>query len=313
MYAIFNIALDCDIPLPELPEVETADVIIKVKAGPNGAAIPEQPIWLHHWNEPNGRISISCAKQGASYLLRFPELVDFIISQSCELIKYFPRPSLATETIRHLLLDQVIPRALSQQGNIVLHASAVEIKKDVSIAFIGESGHGKSTIASSLHKNGAKLITDDCLLLAEQDGKIIGIPNYYGVRLYSDSATAIFGEQQPLLPVAHYSTKSRFHLPHQTCQEQSIQPSLDALFLLADPTENIESDDIMITSIKGANELISVIEQTFTLDVTDKLSITRQFKNISKLLSSNIKIYRLQYPRKYEFLPTVQTQIKNII
>ena len=33
MYGIFDVALDSDIPLPELPEVETAKTVIRVQSG----------------------------------------------------------------------------------------------------------------------------------------------------------------------------------------------------------------------------------------------------------------------------------------
>ena len=310
MYAIFDIALDCDMPLPELSEIETAEVVINVKAGTEQENIPEQPIWFHHWKDPDENILISCSKHDNAYLLRFPELVDFVISESGESVKYFPKPCLAAETIRHLLLDQVIPTILGHQGRFVLHASAVEALEDESIAFIGETGLGKSTLASSFYQNGAKLLTDDCLLLDEQDRQMIGMPNYYGVRLYDDSATAILGQHQPLLPVAHYSTKNRFYLASQSRKKQHNRSSLVALFLL---TESLDNDEIVITPIKGAEELIAIIKHTFELDVADKLSINRQFKNISNLMSSNIKIFQLQYPRKYQLLPTVREQIRGVL
>jgi len=34
-----------------------------------------------------------------------------------------------------------------------------------SVAFLGNSGFGKSTLASSFHRNGVYLIDDDCILL----------------------------------------------------------------------------------------------------------------------------------------------------
>ena len=315
MYAVFNIALDSEIPLPELPELETADTVIKVQAGVDAGSIPEQPSWFHHWENPEGAISISCAKLGEFYLLRFPELVDFIISIPANTISYFPRKGIPPETIRHLLLDQVLPRILGQKGKLILHAAAVVTPEGHAIAFLGDSGKGKSTLASSFHHNGARLITDDCLLLEIIDGQVVAIPNYYGLRLFNDSATAIFGEQPDSSPVAHYTQKRRLQLPSSITHEPETSFRLTSIFLFTDTDTDtdIEHDPVQINPIKGAEKIMAMIKQAFLLDITDMSLISRQFKDIGRLMSSDIKIYQLGYPRQHSMLPHVRSRIEDIL
>ena len=313
MYGIFNIALDSDISLPELPEVDMADTVISIHAGVDAKSIPEQPSWFHHWETPEGDVSISCAKLSDSYLLRFPDLVDFVISISCGTVTYFPQTEIPAETIRHLLLDQVIPRILGQRGQLILHAAAVVMPDGQAIAFLGDSGRGKSTLASSLHHNGARLITDDCLLLEEIGGQVVAIPNYYGLRLFNDSATAIFGEQSGDSPVAHYTAKKRLQLPDRIEPESATGFRLIAIFFLTDPDEYIECDFVQINPIKGVEEIMTMIEQAFLLDITDKSLIARQFNVVGRLVSSGIKIYQLEYPRKHSMLPHVCSRIEDIL
>ncbi len=311
MWNIFDIVLDSDIPLPELSEVAVTNVFCSVKAGMNKRSIPEQPAWLHHWHEPGGRISISCAKLDDSYLLRFPRVVDFIISNSCESIQYFPESDMVPETIRHLLLDQVIPRILGHQGRLVLHASAVQFNNGKVAAFLGESGAGKSTLVAALHQRGMHLITDDCLLLELTEKEITAIPNYYGVRLFGDSIQAIYGKLTEDTPVAHYTNKRRVSMPSGKAKTTNTPKTVDALFLLNTPANH--ANDIHINMASGSAELMKIIGQTFVLDVTNKLLMKKQFRDIGHIVEAGLSIYNLSFPRQHEMLPKVCARVTEIL
>ncbi|HKS96499.1 MAG TPA: hypothetical protein VJV74_10250, partial [Terriglobia bacterium] len=119
-----------------------------------------------------------------------------------------PRKAIPLDTVRHLFLDQVFPLLLSKRGRLVLHASAVLIPGGA-IAFLGETGQGKSTLASSFSQRGFPFLTDDCLLLEEKGGQLVGIPSYPGLRLWPKTVAALFAEEPPVSRVAHYTTKKR--------------------------------------------------------------------------------------------------------
>ena len=315
MYGIFDVVLDSDLHLPELPElsdIKAASEVFLVREGIENSISTTSLIWLHHWIDDHGEINISCAKIGGNYLLSFPNLVDFFISESGRLIHYVPMPCAAPETIRHLLLDQVVPRVLGHLGRLVIHSSAVVMPDGRCIAFVAKSGFGKSTLASSFHQKGAALITDDCLLLGEDNGNVKGIPNYYGVRLFDDSVMAVFGEKVKRTPVAHYSEKSRMRLLIQA-MKHSEHPQIEAIFLLGDPAENNSEDEVLISSVSGANQLMALIQEAFILDVTDKKLLKKQFRLLGKLTSKNLKIYKLQYPRNYNRLPMVFSEVESFL
>ncbi len=313
MYSIFNIALNSDIPLPELPEIEMADTVINIEAGVDEDSIPKQPAWFHHWETPEGDVSISCAKLHDFYLLRFPELVDFVVSLPGDTVTYFPQAEVPPESIRHLLLDQVIPRILGQKGQLILHAAAVMMAEGQAIAFLGDSGWGKSTIASSFYKHGARLITDDCLLVETGANSIYCTPNYYGLRLFNDSAKAIFSKQYSFSDVSHYSQKKRVVLCGDEVKDTPSQVKLDAIFLLSDPTQQILPKKVTIKPVRGASEMMELIKQMFVLDVTDKKLVARQFENVGKFITGDLAIYRLDYPRDHSSLPIVRNAVHDIL
>jgi hypothetical protein len=197
---------------------------------------------------------------------------------------------------------------LGQRGYLVLHASAVQLRDGKAIVFLGGTGWGKSTIASSYYENGAKLITDDCLLIKIMDNKVFCVPNYHGLRLYQDSAEAIFKKNMQFKPVAHYSSKERLIL-HRVEPEIAEPVPVSAMFLLADPSTGC-ADTVSIKKIRGAKEMMTIVEQTFLMDIEDKDIISKQFTNASELNEVSPVLYGLSYPHKYEMLAEVRNTVE---
>jgi serine kinase of HPr protein (carbohydrate metabolism regulator) len=91
-------------------------------------------------------------------------------------------------TVEHLYLNQVLPLALSRQGKLVLHGSAVDIGGQ-GVAFLGESGRGKSTLAASFATEGTRFLTDDGLLLEWVGECCMIIPSHPSIRLWQTAKT----------------------------------------------------------------------------------------------------------------------------
>lgn len=310
MYHIFDISIECDLHLPELSKGSSREPAIKIMSGVDSKRVHCEPEYFHEWRDDDGQIFMLSAKIEDTFLLRFPELVDFLISTSGDTVFYFPEPNIPEETIRHLLLDQIIPRILGQRGHLVLHASAVQLSDGKAIIFLGNTGWGKSTIASSYHENGGKIITDDCLLIKIVDNKILCVPNYYGLRLYPDSAEAIFKAKAQYNPVAHYTSKERLIL--DTVESTIGEPiPVSAIFLLSDPNIGCVNR-ASVNKIRGAKEIMAIVEQSFLLDIKDKAIISKQFTNASEVNEVSPVLYELSYPRQYEMLEEVRNTVKTI-
>ena len=69
MYRIFDLLIDSEIPLPELPEVAEGIASISFKLLNKPPSIKDSA-WFHHWRQPDGEITISCAKDNRAYYLR---------------------------------------------------------------------------------------------------------------------------------------------------------------------------------------------------------------------------------------------------
>lgn len=76
--------------------------------------------------------------------------------------------------------------------------------------FIVSFGWVESIIATSFLEEGAKLFTDDYLLIEFRDNKIVCTPYYFSLPLFYDSVEAILVEKQHSIQVAHYSKKKDY-------------------------------------------------------------------------------------------------------
>ena len=73
-------------------------------------------------------------------------------------------PAGRDELIPILLAGTVSAFLLTLRGHTVLHASAVAVDGEA-LAFVGQSGRGKSTVAAPMCVDGAELVTDDVLVV----------------------------------------------------------------------------------------------------------------------------------------------------
>src|SRR5206468_10962716 len=79
------------------------------------------------------------------------------------------------EAFRTYLLGQVISYALLKQGIEPLHAT-VPVIDGMAVALLGNSGYGKSTMGAAFLQVGARLLTDDLLVLRKQGDNWIAHP-----------------------------------------------------------------------------------------------------------------------------------------
>ena len=129
MYRIFNIALDSQIFIPELVQVTNSQQLATYTFTLLDDTVSDisRIDWFHHWFDSNDEIILSAARCDSGYWLRFPQLMDFEINLEEQTITAYRQTCISDATVRHLLLDQVIPRLLGQQGKFILHAGAVTL------------------------------------------------------------------------------------------------------------------------------------------------------------------------------------------
>lgn len=264
--------------------------------------------WFHEWRKRGGPPWLSFGRLGEGYVLRFAEhLADFVLDTNATRIVAHPGPRLPVDTLRHLLIDQVLPLAASRQGRLSLHASAVHIPGAGTIGFVGETGRGKSTLAAALAARGARVVTDDCLTIDAAGGGVLAIPGYPGLRLFPGAAAnGLAGVRRSR--VAHYSTKQR--IAQGAAKFDKAPSALRALFLLSERADN--GPAAAVARCRAPARLIGLLRYVYVLDVEDRRDLARAFAALSRVVAS-VPVMRLRVRHGSRYLPAAAALIPEFI
>jgi hypothetical protein len=307
LYKVCDIILESSVPLPELERVEgkRPDYVFELLAAPPREFISCQ--WFHQWGISGGETWLAFARVGSDYLLRFPDLADYLVCVQAKEIRCYAEPEISLETIRHLLLDQVIPLVLAKEGKLVLHASAV-VTTEGAIAFLGTSGRGKSTLAAYLAMQGLPVLTDDCLLLEQRNEGIVAVPGYAGLRLWQDSISALFEHEPELRQVAHYSDKKRVGGNSGLLSFCTHPVLLAKAYVLATDEGVTGVNEIAMTPLSPRDAFLELVQYTFNMDIGDRERLEQDFEAFSRLSVLPL-FYRLTFPRDLSLLPFIHRAI----
>lgn len=299
-FQVCDFVIESSVPLPELRETVGGSPLCRFKVLPAGKGFAGEFHWFHRWPAPDGGVWLSFARN-EDYLLRFPGQGDFLISRDGREVQCRPLRGTPESTIRHLFLDQVIPLVLSRRELLVLHASAI-LTPDGVIAFVGKSGHGKSTLAASFGQVGYPLISDDYLLLRKTAEDWIAIPSYPGVRLWPRTSEGIFSDPPETTEVAHYTEKRRVFDP-AIIPFAERPSSLRCMYFLDDDGDT--SPEPAIAHLSPKDIFMKLVTAAFNLDILDKVMLARQFCAIGDL-GTRLPCFGLRYARDFSVLPAVR-------
>jgi hypothetical protein len=263
---------------------------------PRAQAALDAPAF-HEWTLANGSAYARFHRQHGDYLVRFPGTADFEVHADGTAVIAFPTPGLEAETLKDLYLNQITPLALSLQGRLILHASAV-LLDEACIAFAGRSGRGKSTLAATFSTSGYPFLTEDALHVDFADALPQVRPSHSSIRLWPDSRRAL----RPRSPQAG-DAKLRHEAASDLPFHASTAP-LRALFHLGPG----DCGDVRIERISPNTAFIQVVQSSFILGVTDSAALASHFEGATRISALPIH-YSLDFPRRFDMLPKVRDTI----
>src|SRR5262245_4120544 len=164
-YKLHGLVFASEFELPELaarpaPTAIPADVRIRLGE-------VEQPA-----TAPPAELKLVAAPDGA-FFLGIPKIARFLVRRDGDVIVDPLDDDLGE--IRGFLLSWIVGLVCTQRNLLTLHASAVAFGDRV-VAFMGDQGAGKSTLAAHCVQAGAKLVADDLLRVETSDN---GPPRAY--------------------------------------------------------------------------------------------------------------------------------------
>ncbi|MFN4020348.1 MAG: hypothetical protein ACK4IC_07515 [Erythrobacter sp.] len=253
------------------------------------------------------------AERGEGWVtLHFHHVGRFRIALAERTITAFDiAPGTAECVIEHVINDHIAPRLLAELGELVLHASAVRFGERI-VLFLGETGAGKSTLATSLHQAGHHLLGDDAVIVTRGSGGYCAQAVYPSLRLFPEAIERLIGSGASTTPMADYSDKQHVRLATLPPVAQPPLP-LAAIFFLAGKTASASpATSVCARPLPSTMACIKLVEQSFTLDPHDPACAARRLASLSALALA-LPAFTLSYPHDFACLGEVHAVIAAIL
>jgi hypothetical protein len=194
--------------------------------------------------------------------------------------------------------------ALVQQGIEPIHATAVTTGCGA-IAFLGDSGDGKSTLGAAFLKAGFRLLTDDLLITRLVGGRMMAFPGPPRIKLFPEMARNILGPSARGTPMHHLTAKMIIPLSEVHC-DQPVP--LRALYALTFPPDRRTKSKTTIRRLSRRAAFLNIVRNTFNCAVSEPQRLERHFR-IATELASHVPVKLLSYPMDHRLLPRVRDAV----
>src|SRR5439155_25506227 len=206
-YGVYGIAIVSDTPLalPEhsgcgLGEVEYRSAPASLFLAAAAAATFDRASdpWHHYASLPDG----------ATYV-RWETVGEYLVAADGRSIDCRSVDGSSSESFQVYMLGQALSYALVRQRFEPLHA-AVVVVGDQAVAFLGQSGFGKSSLAACFLQAGHRLLTDDLLLLQHRHDRVLAYPGPPRIKLFERTAGRFLDDAADLVAMNAATTKRVF-------------------------------------------------------------------------------------------------------
>ncbi len=246
-----------------------------------------------------------------SIYLRWTDLFEFVVDPGGREVLAHPLAGATRESLQTYLLGQVLSFALLRQGIEPLHATAVTVEGRA-VAFIGETGGGKSTLGAAFLAAGHRLLTDDLLVTSTEEAGPFTFPGPPRLKLFPEVA-ALFpsvaggpGEGRPGTPMNPDVAKRVIPMPPELAPLDGRGVPLAACYVL-EPDEQADRP-IRIDPLRPTASFLELTRYTFNTMVEERDRLERQFHTATDL-AARLPVRRLWYPRDLDRLEEVRDAV----
>jgi hypothetical protein len=228
-------------------------------------------------------LRVGTISDGSYFVLVYGDGVRFAVDQSgSEVWMDWPETS-SLEDAATYLMGPVLGYVLRRRGIVSLHASCVAIG-DRAIAFVGEGGAGKSTLAATFACLGYPILSDDLVPLVDQEGRFFARPGYPRVNLWPDSARALFGSEERLPQITPTWKKRFLALDQAPYRFQSNPIQLGAIYYLAPRDSAVPPSSF--ETMDPSSALITLVANTYVNYLLDAQMRSQEFAVLSRLVAA---------------------------
>jgi hypothetical protein len=297
VYRIGGITLISEIALPELPLIQQQSATphpVQVRLGAVANHLP-------------GAVELDpdCFATPTQYLLHIQGVARYLVTAGREIVVDLAAAAPALD-VRGYLLGSIFVVLCQQRGLLPLHASAIAGKSGV-VAFLGNSGQGKSTLAAHLAQRGFRVLADDvCLIDATEPSAAMVIPTAPWLKLWRTSLENLGREAEGLDRV--FTDDDKYRLP--LAPVLTPEPILRLVFLesneLASSTTEIEE----VPRVQAVPLLMNLTHHSYLLEATGQQE--ENFLRCGRVLSQ-ARAYRLIRPWGLMHVESTVDALENLL
>ena len=266
---------------PSQPDVKVYFAPVD-RTAPNGSA-PGSTIWA----------------TPRSAFLEYPGVAAFNVRDGNEIV-IEPVPGADERVIRLFLLGPVLALLLHQRGFLVLHASAVNIGGGA-VAFVGEKGAGKSTMAAALLARGHALVADDLVAVDTGRESLTVFPGFPQLKLFPESA-ALLDADPSQLPRVHPEFEKRARRAQRQFSTHALP--LKCVVVLCD------SDHEAIERPAGNERFIELVRHSYLLGILKQTDSFPAHFQQATALARRVPVIRLRRRRSLDLLGELARQVE---
>lgn len=237
----------------------------------------------------DGYYTSRVTEEGVYYYVK--EVGGILVANGREII-IDPLPGGEDAGFRFLVGGVGLTLVLHQRGKLVLHASAVDMS-GVAVAFVGWRGMGKSTTSATLHARGHTLITDDLLVLDQEEDGIQAVPGLPYFKLWPDTLQAILQEDAEGHPRVHPAAVKRIRTAKQDAQHDALP--LGVVYILDEFGDAEDGDQLVhIEPVCPRQACIELTQHSSALIILQQEGISPRHLEQCADLARRIPVRRLR-------------------
>jgi hypothetical protein len=243
---------------------------------------------------------------GWSYL-RYDAMFDFLISPSGDLILYRLLAPVSSGCFQTYALGRVFSFALVKMGHEPLHAATIVVNGE-SVAFLGASTFGKSSLAACFVAGGHRLLSDDVLRVEECDGRYLAFAGPHCLKLFPRVARLYLGDITAGVPINNRGKVSKLLFQLSAEQSCALPVPLAAIYVITPPRRVYKRQQIRLGPLSPREALMSLVGFTHNHELTYRDRMQRQLDAAQRLIAT-VPIRSLAYPRVLSSLAEVRDAI----
>jgi hypothetical protein len=211
-----------------------------------------------------------------------------------------PKPGADERVLRACVLGPVLGALLHQRGLLALHASTVAVAGEA-IAFVGEKGMGKSTLAAALCARGHRLVADDITAVwFDEEDRPITYPGYPQLKLWPQ-AVAYLGDAPESLPRLEPGLEKR------------ARPAASAFSTAPIPLKRVyvldEGEGVKIETLSPQEALIELIQHSYGRRLLQTVRASSHFVQCTSVVRS-VPVCSLRRPYRLSTLPKLSRMVE---